>query len=77
MELPDDLVTIVNEFSRPVTQPGWRNFNIMNSIQLHWMILAVYNTKRIPVIEKFVDSYDQIAFTYIKHQGFVVNLIKN
>ena len=77
MELPDDLILLVSEFSKPVTRPDWRVIRHMESLELHWLILAIYNTKRVPVIERFVTYYDQFEYLYIFHQGFVVNIVKN
>jgi len=76
MQLPDDVLAIVHDFSRPCTHPRWRYLNLMPCMRFHWMILAVYNTKRVPVIERFVDCYDQLGYMYITHHGFVVNVVK-
>ena len=29
MELPDDVVALINEYSKPVTRPDWRTLHIM------------------------------------------------
>jgi len=35
MELPDDIVSLIREFSRPVTHPGWRYLRRMENIAFH------------------------------------------
>ena len=67
MELPDDLVTIVNDFSRPVTRPDWRNLHRMSEYYFHTSIASTYNNFDIPVIERFVDSYDHNTCRYWFH----------
>ena len=82
MELPDDLLLLIHEFSRPVTRPDWRTLHRFDEERLLWYICAIYNSKRIPVIERFVTSYDQDRtykpnYTCLFRAGFVVQLIKN
>lgn len=82
MDLPDDVIYLVREFSRPITRPDWRTIQRVNEHALHWNILALFNTKRIPVIERFVLSYHEDAsympnYTYMFRSGFVVNIYKN
>ena len=77
MQLPDDVLPLIREFSRPMTHPRWRYLNKMPSMKFHWLILSIYNTKRIPVIERFVLQYDQLGYRYVVRSGFVVELVKN
>jgi hypothetical protein len=82
MELPDDVLSIVRDFSRPVTRPDWRDLHRLGEVQLLWRIASCYNTKRIPVIERFILSYHehirfQPNFTYLFRAGFIVNIIQN
>ena len=67
MELPDDLLAIVRDFSRPVTRPDWRNLRPMSSRQFHQDILDTYYRVHLPVIETFVlYRYDQIQYSYVQ-----------
>ena len=46
MELPDEILTIIKDFSRPFTRPGWRKLRIMTSYMFHQAILYKYNRMR-------------------------------
>jgi len=85
MELPDDILAIVRDFSRPVTRPDWRTLKRWEEERFLWNIFAIYNSKRIPVIERFVsdsflDSYHSKLYysNYycIFRAGYVVQLNK-
>ena len=54
MELPDDVLQIVRDFSRPVTPPGWRNIRPMTARWFHQDIARTYNKMNLPVLESFV-----------------------
>ena len=77
LDLPDDVLPLIREFSRPVTRHDWRHLHRMPCMHFHWTILSIYNTKRIPVIERFVQQYDQLGYRYVVRSGFVVNVVKN
>jgi hypothetical protein len=67
MELPDDLLALVHDFSRPATRPDWRTLRRMTSYRFHSDILNLYNerNRRPKVIYTFVRDYDQDKFTYM------------
>jgi hypothetical protein len=85
MELPDDILAVVRDFSRPCTRPDWRTLKRWEEERFLWNIFAIYNSKRIPVIEKFVadsffDSYYSKRYSSnyycVFRAGFVVQLYK-
>ena len=85
MELPDDILAVVREFSRPVTRPNWRHLKRCEEERLLWHIFALYNYKRVPVIERFVTDYflDSYNANYLSpnyycvfRAGYVVQLNK-
>jgi hypothetical protein len=65
MELPDDVLALVREFSRPATRPDWRTLRRMTSYKLHCAIREIYNYTYIPVIILFVSTYDQYEYYYV------------
>jgi hypothetical protein len=65
MEFPDDVLQIIRDFSRPVTPPDWRNRKPMPARRLHHHIARTYNKMNLPVINSFLQRYDQIQFTYM------------
>ena len=70
-ELPDDVLQIVRDFSRPVTPPGWRNIKPMTARWFHQDIARTYNKMNLPVLESFVQRYDQLQFTYLYDFGMI------
>jgi hypothetical protein len=67
MELPDDVLGLVRDFSRPLTRSDWRTVHSMNAYTFHSSILRAYNHSVIPVIERFVDNYDHNKYIYYFH----------
>jgi hypothetical protein len=64
MELPDDVLSIVSDFSRPVTRPDWRRLHRMFASDFHKAIQTTYNEVNLPVLESFVRRYDQSKYYY-------------
>jgi hypothetical protein len=61
MELPDDVLRLVRDFSRPITRPDWRDLHLMSARTLHEDVCMRYNLTNTPVIQKFIFNY---GFTY-------------
>jgi len=82
MQLPDDVLGLVREFSRPITRPDWRGLHLMTSYRFHINIKNTFNEKNIPVIISFAERYDQNEYAYVFGQGrffdpIVVIFLKN
>ena len=69
MQLPDDVLSHIRDFSRPVTRPDWRGLHLMTSYRFHINIKNAFNLKNIPVINSFAERYDQFEYTYVFGQG--------
>ena len=67
MELPNDILAIVRDFSRPVTRPDWRTLKPMTASMFHQSIQDTYNEYYLPVIDRFVRRYDQSYYIYRVH----------
>jgi len=65
IELPDDVLQIIRDFSRPVTPPGWRNIKPMPARRFHQSVARTYNKMNLSVLEFYLKRYDQIEFTYL------------
>ncbi len=59
MEFPDDVLSIIKDFSRPMTRSDWRSLHRMTAHRFHRDILIRYNKRktRPPVIYTFVMKY--------------------
>jgi len=85
MELPDDILKQVREFSRPITRPDWRHLHKMTSYHFHRAILYQYNRLKLrrryyrKVIYNFVanyccnpqDKYIYLFESYMDYERFV------
>jgi hypothetical protein len=76
MNLPDDVIAIIKEYSQPITRPGWRKLRIMPSYVYHGAILYKYNRMRTRkwcrVIYNFVRDYsrdpqDKFIYSFESH----------
>ena len=70
MELPDDVLDLVRDFSRPVSRPGWRELKPMYSFKFHRDIMNTFNVRDIPVINSFVERYRRQNMQYIYCMDF-------
>lgn len=41
MQLPDDVLSIIRDFSKPLTRPNWRNINPLTGYTLYKEIVTV------------------------------------
>ena len=64
MELPDDVLSIVRDFSQPITRPDWRTLRPMPIYRFHKAIQTTYHEMNLPVLESFVRRYDQSKYHY-------------
>jgi len=48
----------------PTTRPEWRTLHIMFESDFHKAIKHTYNEMNLPVINSFIQRYDQVNFTY-------------
>ena len=69
MELPDDVLSVIKDFSRPITRPDWRGLHRMTAYRFHINIKNTFNEKNIPVIISFAERYDQNEYEYVFGQG--------
>ena len=46
MQLPDDVVQIISEYSKPATRPNWRTLHIMPNITFRGEYYLIYLKRR-------------------------------
>ena len=64
MDLPDVVVSIIRDFSRPLTRYDWRQLHRMTTFAFHCDIASAYNHFDFPVLTWFIHNYDQLAIRY-------------
>jgi len=54
MELPDDILYIIRDYSRAVTRPDWRTLHRMPSFNFHMAVAQSLNRNTVPSLIDFV-----------------------
>lgn len=54
MELPEDVVELIREFSRPLTRPDWRTLHLMTAEEFH-----------MSAMERFAPLFYELVMTSI------------
>ena len=57
MELPDDVITIIRDYCKPMTRPDWKTLHHVTSLKLHLSVALSFNV-----------SINMAAIHFIKHQ---------
>ena len=63
MELPDDVLQIIKEFSQPVTRPDWRSLHRMPTVSFHMLAAQAINRTLPQSVFEMVNENDT-GFTY-------------
>ena len=53
MEIPDDVISLIHDYSRPVTRPDWRTLHRMTDDMFHLAAMAYFN----PSFYNFVSHF--------------------
>jgi len=61
MELPEDVVTLIREFSRPLTRSDWRTMHLMTDEEFH-----------MSAMERFSNEFYHLVMTTLrfKHSSY-------
>ena len=73
MELPDDVLGIIRDFSRPITRPDWRTLHRMPSEELHFNVVAKFNTTFNLVLIYFLQTQSS-GFIYRLDGGTIISI---
>ena len=77
MELPEDIVQIIREYSKPITRPDWRTLHLMKPIILHneferqmfrrfKKLETVYGVELIRLISIYKPIFDENYYNHFK-----------
>jgi hypothetical protein len=71
MELPDDVLQIIKEFSQPVTRPDWRSLHRMPTVSFHMLAAqAINRTFPRSVFEMVTQTDSAFKYNLIYDNGF-------
>ena len=71
MELPDDILSLVRDFSMPLTRPDWRTLHRMPNLDFHLAVASELMWNQQPVIYHFITrAHSQFAFDVHFFDGF-------
>jgi hypothetical protein len=73
MELPDDVLGIIRDFSRPITRPDWRTLHRFVSEQLHFNIVVKFNTTFNMALIYFIKTQSS-GYIYRLDGGTIVSI---
>ena len=65
MELPDDIIKIIKEYSMPITRPDWRTLHKMSYHLFHISVLERYNPRFYNLVLHYFEIGKHADFMYI------------
>ena len=74
MELPDDVLSIVRDFARPITRPDWRHIHRMPSLQFHLDFVDRFNSTFNLALIFFVQKQTS-DYIYTFHGGNIQHIL--
>ena len=63
MELPNDILQIIKEYSMPITRPNWRSLRLMTSERFHLSVAQTINR-----------TFPQSVFEMVQRNGLKYHL---
>jgi len=64
MELPDDILQIIKEYSMPLTRPDWRSLRVMTSERFHLSAAQTINR-----------TFPRSVFEMVQENGFKYHMV--
>jgi len=78
LELPDDILKIIKDFSQPLTRPDWRRLHKMSYQLFHLSVLERYNPRFYNLILYYHKNDTRADFMYIVfNTAFKYSMNKN
>jgi hypothetical protein len=64
MELPEDVLKIIKEYSRPLTRPGWKKLHHMPEFTYCVLLAKNYNNSRNNIFKQVLDKNKKYKYMY-------------
>ena len=64
MELPDDIIVLIKEYSRPLTRPDWRTLHHMPEFDFCVSLAKQYNKSMSKIYETTLDKNTRYKYMY-------------
>ena len=78
MELPEDVLKIIKEYSRPLTRPDWRSLHCMPEFAYCVSLAKEYNDSRNNIFKKVLDKNKKYKYMYCTvHINTYINFVYN
>jgi len=74
MDLPDDVISIIRDYSRPVTRPDWRTLHRLPSLQFHLDFIQHFNSSFKPALSLFI-RIQSSGYKYTIHNGTIQHFV--
>jgi hypothetical protein len=70
MEFPDDVLSVIRDFSRPCTRPDWRELHRMPSFHFHWNVARSFNLScSLVLLELVIQDGPEYRYRMNFHDG--------
>ena len=69
MQFPDDVLSIIKEFSQPITRPDWRTLHRVSSLRLHLEIALLFNMSINMATVFFIKTQTSDYIYYIEYES--------
>lgn len=78
MELPEDVLKIIKEYSRPLTRPDWRILHRMPEFAYCVSLAKEYNDSRNNIFKQVLDKNKKYKYMYCTiHINTYINFVFN
>jgi hypothetical protein len=78
MELPEDVLKIIKEYSRPLTRPDWKKIHRMPEFTYCVSLAKEYNDSRNNIFKKVLDKNKKYKYMYCTlHINPYINFVYN
>ena len=74
MDLPDDVLSIIRDFSRPRTRPDWRSLHRLPSLQFHLDFIEHFNSSFKPALSLFFHTQTS-GYIYTIRNGSIQHVV--
>jgi len=78
MELPEDVLKIIKEYSRPLTRPDWKKMHHMPEFTYYVLVAKEYNKSGNNTFKKVLDKNKKYKYMYCTlHINPYINFVYN
>ena len=77
MDLPEDVLQIIKEYSRPLTRPDWKKMHHLPEFTYCVLLAKHYNKSRNVIFKQILDKNKKYKYMYCTQQIHYINFVFN